>query len=388
MTVIDTMPDSFAGGDDGVAAPNARPVLVVEDDAAHRGAIERALARDGRWLTASAACIAEARAALARATVTAVLLDVSLPDGDGTTLVAELTNAGIEPVIVLADAASLDVARRAMQAGAADIVVKADGFSELMAPVVQRAVEQSALARAAQEQRARIEALTQLNELKTEFLARLSHELRTPLTYVMGYAELLTTRTFEPAEAREIAEDILCEARELTGLVDTLLAVGEHERLGHDPVPSCVHLGSAVFAAWGRVAARERHALHLKMGPDDTVWADPELFEQAMHAVLDNAVRYSPYGGCVCVEATVTEHAVSVSVRDEGIGFDPGLADRLFEPFFRVEGDHTHRIRGVGLGLTTARAIVKAHGGGITARSDGPGMGTTVDVWLPVPTPP
>ncbi|HEY3110364.1 MAG TPA: sensor histidine kinase, partial [Chloroflexota bacterium] len=64
-------------------------------------------------------------------------------------------------------------------------------------------------------------------------------------------------------------------------------------------------------------------------------------------------------------------------------GFDSAAAARLFEPLFRVESDHTHSVRGLGLGLTTARAIVEAHGGTIAAHSDGPRQGARFEVWLP-----
>jgi signal transduction histidine kinase len=70
-------------------------------------------------------------------------------------------------------------------------------------------------------------------------------------------------------------------------------------------------------------------------------------------------------------------------VTDDGMGFDPALAERLFEPLYRVEGDHTHQVRGLGLGLTTARGIVEAHGGWVVAHSDGPGNGARFEVWLP-----
>jgi signal transduction histidine kinase len=355
----------------------------VDADPAHRRLVQRALHRDGRLDALTVGSAAEARAALARAVPAAVVLDVRLPDGDSLELLGDLIAAGTGPVVVLTGADSLERALTAMRSGAVDVVVEAAGFAALVVPAVTRAVAAAGMRRASREQRARIDALTALNELKNDFIARISHELRTPLTYVLGYAELLHTRRFAPGEVREMAGDVLDEARGLAELVDTLLAVAERERSGFEPEPITLGLAAAVRQAWDRVAGRGAHELRCAVPETETVSADPRLLRQALTALLDNAVRYSPDRVEVRVEATALADGVRLSVIDDGVGFEPALSERLFELLFRVEGDHTHRMRGLGLGLTTARGIVEAHGGRISAHSDGPGLGARFEVWLP-----
>jgi signal transduction histidine kinase len=365
------------------AERRTRTVLVVDDDPADRRLVELALRREGSLEPLVVDSIAEARLTLARAPLAAVLLGVKLHDGDNLELLHDLIAAGIGPVVMLAGADSLELALNGMRAGAVDVVVKSAGFADLVVPAMTRAVATADMQRASREQRAQIDALTALNELKNDFIARISHELRTPLTYVLGYAELLQTRQFDPALVQEMAGDILTEARGLAELVDTLLAVAERERSGFEPERITIGLATAVRQAWDRVPGRDGHRLLCEIPEARTVVADPRLLRQALTALLDNAVRYGPEGGQVRVDAAHVSDGVRLSVTDDGIGFDPKLAERLFEPLYRVEGDHTHQVRGLGLGLTTARGIVEAHGGWIVAHSDGPGLGARFDVWLP-----
>jgi len=360
-----------------------RTVLVVDDDPNHRRQVELALRQEGSLEPLVVGSIAEARETLCRAPLAAVLLGVCLPDGDSLELLRDLIAAGTGPVVMLTGADSLELALHAMRAGAVDFVVKATGFADLVVPAMTRAVAAAEMQRASREQRARIDALTALNELKNDFIARISHELRTPLTYVLGYAELLHTRPFDPTLVREMAGDILAEARGLAELVDTLLAVAERERSGFEPERITIGLETAIRQAWDWVPGHEGHELVCAVPEAQTVAADPRLLRQALTALLDNAVRYGPECGAVRVESTRLSGGVRLSVTDDGMGFDPTLAERLFEPLYRVEGDHTHQVRGLGLGLATARGIVEAHGGWILAHSDGPGKGARFDVWLP-----
>ncbi|HEV8634824.1 MAG TPA: ATP-binding protein [Chloroflexota bacterium] len=360
-----------------------RTVLVVDDDPTDRRLVELALRQEGSLEPLAVGSIDEARAALAHRPLAAVLLDVHLHDGDSLELLSNMTAAGIGPVVMLTGADSLELALQAMRAGAVDVVVKAAGFAELVVPAMTRAVAAAEMQRASREQRARIDALTALNELKNDFIARISHELRTPLTYVLGYAELLHTRSFDSAVVHEMAGDILTEARRLTELVDTLLAMAERERSGYEPERVRIGLATAIRQAWDRVPGRDGHELACRVPEAQTVAADPRLLRQALTALLENAVRYGRGCGEVRVQSASLGDGIRLSVTDDGMGFDPALAERLFEPLYRVEGDHTHQVRGLGLGLTTARGIVEAHGGWVVAHSDGPGNGARFEVWLP-----
>jgi signal transduction histidine kinase len=114
--------------------------------------------------------------------------------------------------------------------------------------------------------------------------------------------------------------------------------------------------------------------------------ADPHRIEQVLRNLVDNAVKYSPDGGLVIVQGTVSEDEVEISVADQGVGIAPEHLNRLFEKFFRVESGLGHHVVGSGLGLPIARTIVESHGGHIWAESQ-VGEGTTLYFTLPLKGP-
>lgn len=226
------------------------------------------------------------------------------------------------------------------------------------------------------------DALRALNELKSELLARVSHELRTPLTYILGYSELLRDRTPSDEEVRDFANEIHQQASHLAGLVDALLdASGSRPRAELARAP--IVLSAVVRGAWGSVSGREAHQLDIHADEQLAVFGDEEQLRRLLRILLDNAVRYSRGPSTVTVRANASDGGTAIAVIDRGIGFVPAGAERLFEPLFRGGGDHVHHHRGIGLGLTSARAIAVAHGGTLTGRSDGPGTGACFELWLP-----
>jgi signal transduction histidine kinase len=118
--------------------------------------------------------------------------------------------------------------------------------------------------------------------------------------------------------------------------------------------------------------------------PDDLVVdADPERIHQVLFNLVDNAVRFTPPGGQVAIDALRTGERVRIDVSDTGVGIAPEHLPRLFERFYRADPARSREDGGgTGIGLTIARSIVEAHGGRITARSD-PGHGATFTFDLP-----
>ncbi|HEY3107906.1 MAG TPA: response regulator, partial [Chloroflexota bacterium] len=305
-------------GADGLPAASPRPVLVVDDDPILCRLIEVVLRRDAGLAVRATGSLAEARAILRQGAVAAVLLDILLPDGDGLDFLGELIAAEIRPVVMLTGTDTAAVAVEAMRAGAADYVVKADGVAVLLPAVLSRAIQAEQLAATAREQRARIEALVTLNDLKSDFLARTSHELRTPLTLVLGYAELLRDRDFSREETREYASEILREARHLAGLIDSLLGMADRRDDGRAPDRAAVPLEPLLFELWALADEAERvgHVLELALEPDLRAWADPAGLRQLLQALLANALRYSPDGGPITVAAARREGGLALSVTD------------------------------------------------------------------------
>ncbi|MEP7369860.1 MAG: HAMP domain-containing sensor histidine kinase, partial [Dermatophilaceae bacterium] len=114
------------------------------------------------------------------------------------------------------------------------------------------------------------------------------------------------------------------------------------------------------------------------------VLADPDRLAEALGALLDNALRHTAQGGNVSVVATRDDNRCRVVVSDNGEGFDPAVATRLFERFYRGDSSRTASDAGSGIGLTIAKAIIKAHNGQLLGHSDGPGTGARFEITLPV----
>jgi signal transduction histidine kinase len=222
------------------------------------------------------------------------------------------------------------------------------------------------------------------------FVADASHELRTPLTSLRGNVELLRRMPeLELAENRDDVEQVLAdmaaETERVTRLVGDLLLLaradaGQHLAL----VPTDV--GSLVREAF-RSARFLREGVELHMGTvPSAAWveAEPDRLKQLCLILLDNALKYTPMGGQVTIEAESAsrgdQEGVVLSVRDTGPGIPVEEQERIFERFYRVGSARAPG--GAGLGLAIARWIVEEHHGTIEVHS-APGQGSTFRVWLP-----
>lgn len=230
-----------------------------------------------------------------------------------------------------------------------------------------------------------VEALREMNRLKSEFVSVASHELRTPLSVVAGYAELLAARDYDPGRVRQIAAELQRETDRLSRLAQRLLDLGRLEsgRLSLDLQPT--DLVDVVQETAARYAVTTtRHHLLVEADTVPPLPLDRERFRQVLDNLVTNAIRYSPQGGPIRIGVSNGPRSVRVSVRDEGLGLTPEDVRRLFERFYRSPRAEVRAVDGTGLGLATAQAIVEAHGGRITATSPGHGQGSTFAVELPV----
>jgi CheY-like chemotaxis protein len=125
-----------------------------------------------------------------------------------------------------------------------------------------------------------------------------------------------------------------------------------------------------------------------KVVPEDLppIEGDPQRLHQVLGNVLSNAVKFTPEGGRIDVEAAVADDAIEITVRDSGIGIAPEFLPFVFDRFRQADSRSTRRHGGLGLGLAIARHLLEQHGGGIQAHSGGPGRGTTVRMRLPIRT--
>ncbi|CBS86132.1 Sensor histidine kinase [Azospirillum lipoferum 4B] len=244
------------------------------------------------------------------------------------------------------------------------------------------------------EQRRRLESEKEHAEAasraKSEFLANMSHELRTPLNAIIGFAEALMSGIFGPAPPKhvEYLTAIHQSGRHLLDLVNELLDMAKIEAGRLELFTARVPLGELLDDCLGLVEALAlRKGVTLSGdGIDRTlqVTADGVRMRQAVLNMLSNAIKFTPSGGAVRMEAAAGPdgRGAVIVIADTGVGM---TADELLiamEPFRQVHNYLTKAEAGTGLGLPLARRFVEAHGGTLTLDST-PGVGTTVTIRLP-----
>jgi signal transduction histidine kinase len=211
--------------------------------------------------------------------------------------------------------------------------------------------------------------LSELNQMKANFVANVSHELRTPLTHIKGYMELLTTGSLgslseEQKNALRVSQRATIR---LESLIDNLILFSLAARGEMTLKLGSVNLNKVAndVLSYSRTKAADREVtLNPDVHPDlPPVQADEEKISWAILQLIDNAIKFTPSGGQVTLSIyPETGELVIVSVADTGIGIPADRRDELFEPFHQLDGSSTRRYGGTGLGLALVRDILNAHG--------------------------
>ena len=217
-------------------------------------------------------------------------------------------------------------------------------------------------------------------------LTDLAHELRTPLASMQATIEAMTDGIL-PTDQETLAT-LTEQSQRLHRLVGDLSAVSraQERQLMLHPVATLVQdvVSRASAAARPRFDAK---GITLTAAGSDTTGqalADPDRLAEALGALLDNALRHTAEGGAVTITTSRHGDRSRILVSDDGEGFDPDLADHLFERFYRGDTSRTRNGAGSGIGLTIAKAIIEAHHGQLRGHSDGPGRGAQFEITLPV----
>lgn len=215
--------------------------------------------------------------------------------------------------------------------------------------------------------------------IKKDFVANVSHELRTPLASIKGYSETLLDGEIDSGTRAEFLRIIDRHATRMARLIDDLLILS---RLESDAVPvatGSVGLGpliKTVVAGVEKQAEDKGISLTVELREDlPPVAGDRDRVEQVVVNLLDNAIKYTPSGGSVRVEAGVDGARVRVDVIDTGIGIPAPDIPRIFERFYRVDKARSRELGGTGLGLAIVKHIVQGLGGTLGVESV-PGSGS------------
>jgi signal transduction histidine kinase len=213
-----------------------------------------------------------------------------------------------------------------------------------------------------------------------------AHELRTPLATMEGYTEGLLDGVVEPSVATwALLHDEVGRLRRLVQDLQDLSRAEAHQLpLQPRPTPPGALVKQAVERLAPQYAAQQVTLTTAVPADLPSVAADPDRILQVLINLLGNALRYTPAGGTVRVNAARQGPDILFQVADTGIGIAPEHLPHLFERFYRVDKARSRALGGSGIGLTIAEALVTAHGGHIWADSPGLGHGATFSFTLPV----
>ena len=232
---------------------------------------------------------------------------------------------------------------------------------------------------ALQQQNAAVETA---NRTKDHFLAMLSHELRTPLTPVISALEALET---EPAQTREVKSALAMIRRNVeleTQLIDDLLdftrITKDKLQLRFAPVDAHVAISDVVEMCRAEAESRKLQ-VHLNLRANTHyVAADAAKFQQIIWNLLKNATKFTPEDGEIAISSSnPSPEILTITVRDTGIGMESEIMQRIFDPFEQGNRSFERRFGGLGLGLAISKSLAQAHGGTLTAQSDGRNRGST-----------
>lgn len=230
--------------------------------------------------------------------------------------------------------------------------------------------------------------LRQADEVRRDFVANVSHELRTPLSILRGYIEtLLDDPDTSAPELARVLEVMKKHSDRLGVLVDDLLTLAQLESASPNLQLSDVRL-SELFAAiirdWARKFAEKKLSIDVGVAPDlPLIQADETRLQEILYNLLDNALKYTPPGGKIRLQAQRVGHEIALSVSDSGVGIPEADLPRIFERFYRADKTRSRELGGTGLGLSIVKHIAQLHGGRVEAESE-PERGTTIRVLLPV----
>ena len=224
-------------------------------------------------------------------------------------------------------------------------------------------------------------ALAETEQRRAALIGDVAHEMRTPLSTINGYLEGFDDGLFTPDE---LTRTVRTEVARLSHLAGDLAAISRAEEGHLDLELRPVDLRDLVTTAVDRLRPQFHNAkIDLFVDAPDPLPAlvDRERMTQVLTNLVGNALAYTPAGGRVDVHATSGPGVSRITVTDTGRGLLADDLERVFERFYRVD-PHDHS-GGTGIGLTISRAIVRAHGGDLVARSAGAGRGSSFEISLP-----
>ena len=227
----------------------------------------------------------------------------------------------------------------------------------------------------------------EMEKLRRDFVANVSHELRTPLTIIRGYTEALRDGTVtDPGQCERFHRLIVSETERLERLISDLLDLSrlqaKQNSMEVEPIPLAEVVDSVVSLMKGKAAERGIGLLWRHEENIPSILGNGDRLVQLLLILLDNALKYTPAGGTVCVTLASEDKLAVLTVADTGVGIPTEDLPLIWERFYKVDKAHTRENHGTGLGLSIAKEIIDRHGATVTVTS-APAVGTTFVIRFP-----
>ena len=379
---------------------SAQRLLIVDDNVDDRELLRRYLASIGYDIVCTASG-ASALALLSRTPVDMVLLDIGMPGADGIEVLGRIKQSAslktIPVIMVTARNNDADIIL-SLERGAADYIVKPVRLpvvrARIAAHLARKAAEAASSAAMIDVQKtvAELESAIATAEAavaaRAEFMATVSHEIRTPLNGILGIASVFRRDNLDDRQT-EMLSLIVDSGNSLERLLTELLEAARLEagkmEVENRPI-DLRHLIESSARLFEPAAALR--GLTVEVSVSDCLPAqvvgDAGRISQILNNLIGNAVKFTETGGVRCVLEVVGQgEAYSISITDTGPGFDPSVAETLFERFRQADSGVARRHGGSGLGLQISRALAELMGGTLTATGR-PGAGATFTLVLPM----
>ncbi len=373
-------------------------VLVIDDEHVVRQVCQLSLERAGYTVSTAEDGINGLAVLDKRADIDIVLTDLKMPGMNGMDVLRQIKieKPHIE-VIIMTGYATIERAITAMKIGAYDFILKPLKPDQIRL-AVKKCEDKIALSK---ENRLLLDMnkkLRELQEMKERFMAITSHELRTPVSHLKGFLSIVNDEIFnqlddkERQECTQIIDNAVNDLEEIVNnMFDIFKLKARSVVLRVDPVDIAQLLEQIVTEhKWAIKGERELELELLIKSKIPLIQADRIKLKSLFSQLVQNAIKYTEDGGRISVTAYVEDDYCVVSVKDTGIGIAPEEQARIFDTFYESQNPDYHSTSkykfmggGIGLGLTLAREIAKAHGGTIRVDSE-PGQGAEFLVYLPI----